>query len=188
MAIFRKIITAAYPLQMKIARVTGLGIQIYENENNVIANESFYSLKATLNTGEEIHFDRYKNQKVLIVNLASKCAFTPQYTELEKLYEKDGNLVILGFPSNNFGKQEPGNDAEINNFCKINYGITFPIFKKNNIKGNSKQEVYKWLTDKNKNAWNDIEPQWNFYKYLIDENGNLSKIFSSSVSPLDIKL
>ncbi|MGN6530478.1 MAG: glutathione peroxidase [Ginsengibacter sp.] len=163
-----------------------MGIQIYKNENNVAAKQNFYSLKARLSTGEEINFARFKNQKVLIVNLASECGFTPQYAELEKLYKKDKNLIILGFPANNFGKQEPGTDMEINNFCKINYGVTFPLFQKNNVIGNSKQPVYQWLTDKNKNGWNGTEPRWNFYKYLIDENGNLSGIYSPSISPLDI--
>ncbi len=123
---------------------------------------------------------------MLIVNLASLCGFTPQYEELQKLYEQAENLVILGFPANNFGTQEPGSDEEISNFCKVNYGVTFPLFKKDDVKGNEKQPVYQWLSDKNKNGWNDIEPKWNFYKYLIDEKGNLDKVFSSSVSPMDI--
>jgi glutathione peroxidase len=186
MNIFRKVINASYPLRMQISKVTGGGIHIYKNEKNIAAKESFYSLKASLNTGEEIYFNRYKNRKVLIVNVASECGFTPQYTELEKLHAKDEALVILGFPANNFGQQEPGTDAEINNFCKINYGVTFPVFQKNYVKVISKQPVYQWLTDKNKNGWNDIEPQWNFYKYLVDEKGNLAAIFSSSVSPFDI--
>jgi len=186
MNVFRKIITATYALRMQISKLTGMGIRIYKNENNVSANESFYSLKAFLNTGEEVKFDRYKNQKVLIVNVASECGFTPQYAALELLNKKDKAITVLGFPANNFGKQEPGNDTQINNFCKVNYGVTFPLFKKNDVKGNSKQPVYQWLTDKNKNGWNDIEPKWNFYKYLVDENGNLSGVFSSSVSPLEI--
>lgn len=188
MSIISKIITAAYPLQMKISKITGMGIRILENKENVIASESFYTLNAVLNNGEKISFEKYRNKKVLIVNLASQCGFTPQYEELEKLYKQNKNLEILGFPSNNFGSQEPGTDEEINQFCKINFGVTFPVFKKNDVKGNAKQPVYEWLTEKSKNGWNKLEPQWNFYKYLIDEKGNLSKVFSSSVSPMDIKL
>lgn len=186
MNIFQKIVTAAYPFRMKISKLTGMGIRIHKNENNVTARESFYSLKAKSSTGEEVNFEQFKNQKVLIVNVASECGFTPQYAALEELHQKDRTLAILGFPANNFGKQEPGNDSEINNFCKINYGVTFPLFQKNDVIGNSKQPVYQWLTDRNKNGWNDIEPTWNFYKYLVDENGNLAAIYSSSVSPLDI--
>jgi len=188
MSLKRKIITSLYPLQMKLSKLTGMGINVYENKNNVSAPQSFYSLKATLNNGEEISFDRFKNKKVLIVNLASLCGFTRQYEELQALYENAEKLVILGFPANNFGEQEPGSDADINNFCKLNYGVTFPLFKKADVKGNEKQPVYQWLSDKNKNGWNDIEPKWNFYKYLVDENGNLQKVFSSSVSPMDINL
>ncbi len=184
----QKIISLIYPLQMKLSKLTGMGINEYENKNNVVAPEDFYSLKATLNNGEEISFERFKNKKVLIVNLASLCGFTPQYSELQEQYEKAENLVILGFPANNFGKQEPGNDEEIGNFCKLNYGVTFPLFKKGDVTGNEKQPVYQWLSDKNKNGWNDVEPQWNFYKYLIDEKGNLAKVFSSSVSPKDLNL
>src|SRR6185437_6593938 len=174
MSIIAKIITAAYPLQMKISKLTGMGIRILENKGKVIAPKSFYTLNAVRNNGEIISFEKYKNRKVLVVNLASQCGFTPQYEELEKLYKQNKNLEILGFPANNFGSQEPGTDEEISEFCKINFGITFPIFKKNDVKGNTKQPVYKWLTEKSKNGWNELEPQWNFYKYLIDEKGNLS--------------
>jgi glutathione peroxidase len=186
MNFIRKIITAAYPLQMKISKLTGMGVQIIENKNKAIAPENFYSLKATLNNDEEITFEKYMGKKMLIVNLASQCGFTPQYKELEALHLRNVNIVILGFPANNFGAQEPGTDMQIAEFCKLNFGVTFPLFKKNDVIGNTKQPVYKWLTDKNKNGWNDLEPQWNFYKYLIDEKGNLSKVFSSSVSPLEI--
>ena len=183
----RKIITSLYPAQMKLSKLTGMGIRILENKENVLPQESFYSLKATLGNGEEMDFTHFKNKLVLLVNLASKCGFTPQYAELEKLNQSNKNLVILGFPSNDFGNQEPGSDSEISGFCKINFGVTFPLFKKDEVKGNLKQPVYQWLSDKNKNGWNDEEPQWNFYKYLINEKGNLAKVFSSSVSPLDIE-
>ncbi len=186
MSILRKKITAIYPLQMKISKLTGMGIKVIGNKNEVIAPLGFYSLKATLNNGEEVSFEKYKGKKVLIVNLASQCGFTPQYEELESLHEKNKDLFILGFPANDFGKQEPGSDTEIAQFCKLNYGVTFPLFKKNDVKGDSKQPVYQWLTDKDKNGWNFLEPQWNFYKYLIDEKGNLSKFFSSSVSPFEV--
>jgi glutathione peroxidase len=185
MQLIKKLILFTYPFRMKIAKLTGMGISIQENKNKIKAPKSFYSLEAASNTGETIPFEKYKGQKVLIVNLASQCGYTPQYAELETLH-KEKKLIILGFPSNNFGKQEPGDDAEIASFCSLNYGVTFPLFKKDNVKGNSKQPVYAWLADKNKNGWNDLEPQWNFYKYLIDEEGNLSEIYSSSVSPTTI--
>lgn len=188
MPVINKLITSLYPLRMKIAKFTGMGIHISENKNSIKAPENFYSLKAVLNNGEEISLEKYKGGKILIVNLASQCGYTPQYKELEDLHQKNEGLIILGFPANDFGAQEPGDDKEIAAFCQLNYGVTFPIFKKNNVKGNSKQPIYQWLADKTKNGWNDKEPQWNFYKYLIDEKGNLSKLFSSSVSPSNIPL
>ena len=149
---------------------------------------NFYSLKAISNDGKVIQFEKYRGKKILIVNLASQCGYTPQYAELEQLHRQNKNIVVLGFPSNNFGAQEPGSDEEIAAFCKVNYGVTFQLFKKDDVKGKNKQPVYQWLSDETKNGWNNKEPQWNFYKYLVDENGNLLNVFSSSVSPLDIPL
>ena len=188
MGFIKKLIAVSYRLRMKISKLTGMGINIHENKNKINAPESFYSLKAISNSGEEISFEKYKGKKVLIVNLASQCGYTPQYEELESLHQKNKDIIILGFPANNFGAQEPGTDKEIAEFCKLNFGVTFPLFKKDDVKGNTKQPVYEWLTDKSKNGWNDLEPQWNFYKYLMDENGNLSKVSSSSVSPLQLGL
>ena len=186
MSIIKNIIDSRYPLRMKFSKLTGMGIDIAENKMNKKGPISFYSLRAMTNSGNEISFEEYFGKKVLIVNLASECGYTPQYAELEQLHRQNKGVVILGFPSNNFGLQEPGSDDEIAKFCKANYGVTFQLFKKDDVRGNTKQPVYKWLSDENKNGWNNQEPQWNFYKYLIDENGNLSKIFSSSVSPPDI--
>lgn len=185
MTLFKNLISAIYPLQMKISRLTGLGIKVEINSSNKNAPMDFYSLKAITNSGKEIGFETYKGKKVLLVNLASKCGFTPQYADLEESHQQNKDLVILGFPANNFGTQEPGSDEEIAQFCKINYGVTFQLFKKDDVKGANKQPVYQWLTDANKNGWNNEEPKWNFYKYLVDENGNLVNVFSCSVSPKD---
>lgn len=171
---------------MKISKQTGLKIYTMENKNNVQSPVNFYSLNAISNTGEVIQFEKFRGKKVLIVNLASQCGYTPQYAELEQLHQQNKDLIILGFPANNFGAQEPGTDKEIAEFCQLNYGVTFQLFKKDDVKGDSRQPVYDWLCDATKNGWNDEEPKWNFYKYMADENGNLSKIFSSSVSPLDM--
>lgn len=183
MSLLKSIISSTYSFRMKFSNMTGLGIQVSENKNQVKPTADFYSLKAYNNAGDEIDFKTYRGRKIMIVNLASQCGYTPQYTELESLFQQNEHLIILGFPANNFGQQEPGTDHEIAEFCKLNFGVTFPLFKKNDVKGNNKQPVYEWLTNKKKNGWNDIEPQWNFYKYLIDENGMLIKVASSSVSP-----
>lgn len=160
-------------------------MDIKENTEKVAPLVSLYSLSATNNKGEEVSLKEYKGKKLMIVNLASQCGFTPQYNELEELYRNNKeDLVILGFPSNDFGGQEPGSDEEIANFCKLNFGVTFPLFKKAEVKGESKQPVYKWLSDPSLNGWNDQEPTWNFSKYLVDENGYLMNFYSASVSPL----
>lgn len=139
--------------------------------------------------GNTANLMQYKGKKVLIVNTASKCGYTPQYSELEKLNQEYGDkIVVLGFPSNDFGSQEPGTNDEIKNFCKINYNITFPMFEKISVTGSSKHAIYKWLTEKELNGWNDTEPKWNFNKYLLDEEGNLIKYFSSQVKPLSSEI
>ena len=173
---------------MKFSKLTGAGVHLIENTLRKNAPVNFFLLKATAVSGEEIKFEKYKGKKVLIVNLASQCGYNPQYAELEKLHQENTNLVILGFPSNNFGRQEPGTNEEIANFCSVNYGVTFQLFKKDDVRGKSRQQVYKWLSDEKQNGWNNIEPHWNFYKYLVDESGSLSKIFSSSISPLDKRI
>ena len=173
---------------MHFSKSTGLGIKILKNDSNKRAIVNFYSLTATLNSGEEISFENYKGRKIIIVNLASQCGYTPQYEALEKLHEQNATIQILGFPSNDFGEQEPGSDEEIATFCKVNFGVTFPLFKKEHVKGKKRQRIYEWLSNSNENGWNNEQPQWNFYKYVIDENGNLSGVYSSSVSPIDVQL
>lgn len=135
--------------------------------------------------GKDVDYSQFKGKKVLIVNTASECGYTPQYEDLEKLYEtyKD-KLIILGFPANNFGGQEPGTNEEIKQFCTSKYSVTFPMFEKISVLGDDMAPIYKWLTSKDMNGWNDQQPKWNFNKYLLDENGNLVKYYSSAVKPL----
>lgn len=135
--------------------------------------------------GVEYDYAKLKGKKVLIVNTASECGYTPQYKDLELLYEtyKD-KLIILGFPANNFGGQEPGTNEEIKEFCKSKYSVTFPMFEKISVAGDDMAPLYKWLTSKDLNGWNDQQPKWNFNKYLIDEEGNLVKYYSSAVKPM----
>ena len=135
--------------------------------------------------GTEFDYAGLKGKKVLIVNTASECGYTPQYEDLEKLYQayKD-KLVVLGFPANNFGGQEPGTNEEIKEFCKSKYSVTFPMFEKISVLGDDMAPLYKWLTSKDLNGWNDQEPKWNFNKYLLDEEGNLVKYYSSAVKPM----
>lgn len=151
---------------------------------------SFYDLSATDINGELVKFDRFKGLKVMVVNTASECGYTPQYAQLEELYEayKDKGFVIIGFPSNDFGGQEPGTEAEIAAFCQKNYGVTFPLMAKVSTKGDAQHAVYHWLTNKSQNGVLDSEVKWNFHKYLIDEEGRLVMSLGSAVSPLDAEI
>ncbi len=150
------------------------------------ANTSFYDLKAIMNNGKEYDFSLLRCKKVLIVNTASNCGYTAQYDDLEKLYEiEKDKLEIIAFPANDFKEQEKDDDETIASFCKINFGVTFPLMKKTVVvKKDAQSNVYNWLTQKEKNGWNAQEPSWNFCKYLIDENGNLTHFFEASISPL----
>lgn len=146
---------------------------------------SIYDFKIPSLSGDTIDFLKYKGKKLLIVNTASECGYTPQYEELQKLYEQYGSKVtVIGFPCNDFGHQEPGTAKEIATFCQKNYGVTFQMFEKVQVKGEGKSPLYQWLTDKNKNGWNTQEPTWNFCKYLINEKGELVKFYGSSVKPM----
>ena len=153
------------------------------------AIEDFYALSFNTISGEKFDFSQLKGKKVLIVNTASKCGFTPQFKELEELHKKFGNqLVVLGFPSNDFLNQDPGTNSEIQSFCELNYGVTFQMMEKSSVKGKGKNSVYQWLADPSKNGWCKSEPSWNFNKYLIDENGNLLEHFGSKVKPLSSEI
>jgi glutathione peroxidase len=146
---------------------------------------SVYDFKLKTLDGEEISLSKYKGKKLLLVNVASKCGFTPQYKNLEALSEAfSDKLVVIGFPANNFGGQEPGNSGEIREFCTKNYGVKFPMMEKISVKGSDKHPLYKYLGDKELNGVCNDSPSWNFCKYLIDENGHVIKFFGSAVDPL----
>ena len=146
---------------------------------------SIHQFRAKNIDGDEVSLSSFKGKKILIVNTASKCGFTPQYKDLEALYEKykDKNFVIVGFPCNQFGNQEPGNSSDIKSFCTRNYGVTFPMMEKVDVKGNSICDIYNWLTSKDKNGVESSSVKWNFQKYMIDENGFLVGNVNSFKSP-----
>jgi len=150
-------------------------------------SKTFYDYSAKTISGDTIDMAEYKGKKVLIVNVASKCGYTYQYEELQKLHsEYSDKLVVLGFPSNDFLFQEPGSNESIKKFCSTNYGITFPMFEKIVVKKNENQHpIYSWLSHFDLNNLHDKAPSWNFCKYLINEKGDLVKYFSSKVNPLD---
>ena len=149
--------------------------------------QNIYQFKVTDISGNEFDMARLKGKKVMIVNTASKCGLTPQYKELEALYKqyKDQNFVIVGFPANNFGAQEPGTDKEIASFCQLNYGVSFPMMSKVSVKGTDMCALYQFLTQKAKNGLQDSEVEWNFQKYLINAQGELEKVIQPQVLPND---
>lgn len=149
--------------------------------------QSFYELEAKTIDGDAFKFETLRGKKVMIVNVASKCGYTPQYEDLEKLWQtyKEKDFIILGFPANDFMKQEPGTDQEIKEFCSLTYGVSFPMMSKITVKGDDMHPVYQWLTMKEKNGVKDSKIKWNFQKYFIDENGNFIEYFEPGVKPFD---
>ena len=145
---------------------------------------SFYDLKAVSLDGETIDMSKYKGKKIIVLNVASKCGYTPQYADWQKFYESNKDQVeVLGFPCNQFLGQEPGSSEEIATFCQKNYGVTFQMFDKVDVKGDQQHAIYQWLTDPSKNGWNSEVPSWNFCKYLINEEGKLTHFFGSKIKP-----
>jgi len=149
------------------------------------AQTSFYDFTVKDINGKDFSLASLKGKKIMVVNTASKCGFTPQYADLEELYKDYSNqgFVIIGFPANNFMNQEPGSDKEIQEFCQKNYGVSFPMMSKISVKGDDMHPLYKWLTSKSLNGVMDSEVKWNFQKYLIDENGKLYQVLSSRDKP-----
>jgi glutathione peroxidase len=185
MTLRQTLLKAIYPLWMLLNRVFGKRSKVLFNKNNIQPLQSFYSLSAPLNNGTVLLFNSFKGKKLLLVNTASDCGYTNQYSDLQKLYEDfQDKLTVIAFPANDFKEQEKGSDEEISTFCKINFGVTFPIALKGPVKGNGQQQVFQWLTDKTKNGWNNKSPSWNFCKYLVNEEGVLMNYFDPAISPL----
>jgi glutathione peroxidase len=167
-----------------------------ENKTNFIIDEpmatreTIYQFKVEDIEGTVFDFASLKGKKIVVVNTASKCGLTPQYKALEALYEqyKDKNFVIVGFPANNFGKQEPGTNKEIATFCQKNYGVAFPMMAKVSVKGEDMCGVYQFLTQKSRNGLQDSQVEWNFQKYLIGSDGHLEKVVAPQVSPMDSEI
>ena len=154
------------------------------------AQQTIYDFTVNDIDGNEFPFSQLEGKKVMIVNVASECGFTPQYEALETVYEtyKDSNFVIIAFPANNFKEQEPGTNEEIKQFCSLNYGITFPIMAKISVKDDDIHPFYKWLTDKDLNGTSNSSVKWNFQKYLINEEGKIDHVINPWVAPVNKKI
>lgn len=183
----QKVMKAVYPALMWYNKITGKKTNIMENSEGMITLRSLHGLTVHLNNGEELNMGSLKGKKILIVNTASNCGYTGQYADLQKLSEKYKDcLEVIGFPANDFKEQERGTDQEIAEFCQRNYGVTFPLATKSSVvKGTQQNEIFKWLSTEDLNGWNDQEPTWNFFKYLVDEDGKLIKYFDTAVSPMN---
>lgn len=182
----QQLLRLLYPLIRKMGR-SGKNGTVLHNTEAVAPLASFYDLEITLDNGKRLSFSDFSGKNVLLVNSASDCGYTGQYSELQQLHEQMGDqLVIIAFPSNDFGEQEQADDKDIARFCQVNYGVTFPVAPKGAVaKGSAQQHVFQWLSDPSKNGWNDRAPDWNFSKYVIDEEGRLMHYFGPSISPLE---
>jgi glutathione peroxidase len=180
----QKVLKAFYPLMMWITQRSGKNNKTMSNTSTA-APVSFYSLKTVMNDGSSLDLASLKGKKILLVNTASACGYTAQYEQLQQLYNQYSNkLVIIAFPANDFKEQEQGSDSDIAAFCKKNYGVSFPLAQKTTVIKNAHQNpVFQWLTDPAKNGWNSQAPEWNFSKYLVNENGVLTNYFGPSVEP-----
>lgn len=181
---------------MKILGVILTGFSLFfssyfikDNSEIMELRSSIYDISIKNINGENLDLSKFKGKKILIVNTASECGFTKQYTDLQKLHEQyKDKLVIIGVPCNQFGGQEPGTLLEIQSFCKVNYGVSFLLTEKVDVKGGNQHPLYKWLTKKELNGFESNAVQWNFEKYLIDEQGNYLANFNSMVNPMSEKI
>ena len=173
-----------YPAIMGLSKLAKKNADVLSNKSKKDPVTPFYDLKFKTTDGKEVSFQEFKGKKIVLVNVASFCGYTSQYDGLEKLYKEHGDkVVVLGFPANNFGAQEPGKDEEIASFCRLDYGVTFPIFKKTSVLKPDQNAVYTWLSDPKLNGWNSQSPGWNFCKYVIDEQGRLTYFLGSAIAP-----
>lgn len=182
----QKVLKALYPVFIGFTKLIGKNMKTITNEKQVQPKQAIYDLSVVLNNGDTLPLSNFKGKKVLLVNTASDCGYTNQYETLQQLSQEfKDKVVVIGFPANDFQEQEKGDDTAIAQFCKINYGVTFPLVKKSTVIPSSDQNpVYQWLTNKAQNGWNEQAPVWNFSKYLINEQGILTHYFDPSISPM----
>lgn len=181
----QKFLKAVYPLFIRFTRLVNARTTLLENKDRVQPLTSFFSLPLVLNNGQQLSMDQFRGKKLLLVNTASNCGYTGQYSELQQLSEQySGTLQVIGFPANDFKQQEKGSDADIAAFCAINYSVNFPLARKSSVvNGPQQNPVFAWLSHAEHNGWNNHQPDWNFSKYLVID-GVLTHYFGPSITPL----
>lgn len=181
----QKMLRKVYPLLIRFSRITGMQNSVVRNRDNKRPVTSIYDYQVTLTDGRVVSLSDFRNMKILIVNTASECGYTGQLDTLQELFTRYADeLMVIGFPSNDFREQEKGSDAEIAEFCKRNFGVSFLLSRKTSVlPGMGQHPIYQWLSDPQLNGWNDRAPVWNFTKYLINEQGVLTHYFEPSVDP-----
>jgi glutathione peroxidase len=180
----QKILRAVYPALTTVTRLLGSKSMMLHAPETIEPYHSIYDLSVTLNNGGTLPLSTLKGKKILFVNTASDCGYTAQYEDLQALHERLPGLTIIGFPANDFKEQEKRSDEDIAAFCKINYGVTFPLARKSSVvKGKEQVDVFRWLSDHHQNGWNDQAPTWNFSKYLVNEQGHLTHYMDPSITP-----
>jgi glutathione peroxidase len=185
MTIKQQILKALYKVIMLKGKLFPSNKDIIKNTLQVPPHTAFYNIEVLANDGTTVDLNKYKGKKIVIVNTASDCGYTAQYEELESLFtEYKSNVMVLAFPANDFRNQESGNDTSIAEFCRLNFGIRFPIMQKSSVvKGSLQHPIFKWLSQESSNGWCNQEPIWNFCKYIIDGEGRLTHFFSQNISP-----
>lgn len=186
----QQVLRTIYPALMNVTKWLGKNALVLENKSGKLFQNPIYDLPIALNNGQTLSLQTLQGKKILLVNTASDCGYTAQYSELQQLQDRYGKtLQVIGFPANDFKEQESGSDAAIAQFCQVNFGVTFPLAKRSSVvKGPQQHPVYQWLTQADKNGWNSKAPSWNFSKYLINENGVLTHYFDPSISPLSTEI
>ncbi len=182
----QSILKFAYPAFLWFSKLSGRRSSVLKNEEAVKPNQSLYNYAVDLNNGKRLELSELKGKKIMLINTASDCGYTNQYEQLQELYKRlPEKLVIIGFPANDFKEQEKGSDDQIAAFCKVNYGVTFPLAKKSSVlSGPSQNSIFHWLSHAEENGWCNRQPTWNFSKYLVNEEGVLTHYFDPAISPL----
>lgn len=190
MTLKQRFLKIVYPFWILLTRMKKHNVKILVNDQQLKPSRSIYDLSVQLNNGKTLPLSEFRGKKMMLVNTASDCGYTNQYADLQKLYQHmKEDVIVIGFPANDYKEQEKGSDEEIASFCAMNFGVSFPLAKKSTVRRSEDQNpVFRWLTSKELNGWTSKQPSWNFSKYLISEEGILTHYFDPSIEPLSAEV